>query len=185
MTTATQTVEEEVLAIGRQAREASHTLSRLGVDDKNRILNAMADEIDARRTELQAANAQDLAAGREAGLTDALLDRLELTDARIKGMSDGIREIAELPDPVGEQLNTWTRPNGLEIQKMRVPIGVIGIIYESRPKRDRGCGGSLFQSVERGDPPRGQGGGSLQSRHRGRAPGGRIAGGTACQRDPV
>ncbi len=133
MTTTIQTIEQEVLRIGKQAKEAAHALSRLGEEEKNRILLSMADEIDARKDDLQTANSSDLTAGREAGLSAALLDRLELTDARVRSMSDGIREIVTLPDPVGDVLRAWARPNGLEIEKVRVPIGVIGIIYESRP----------------------------------------------------
>jgi len=133
MTTATQSIENEILRIGRQAKEAAHALSRLSEEEKNRILLSMADEIDARKADLQAANVSDLEAGREAGLSAALLDRLELTDARVQSMSNGIRDIVTLPDPVGEVMRAWTRPNELEIEKIRVPIGVIGIIYESRP----------------------------------------------------
>ena len=133
MTTAKQAVEQEVRSIGKNARAASRAMSRLGEEEKNRILLTMADEIDARKSGIQAANAIDLAAGRDAGLSSSLLDRLEMTDDRVRGMSNGIREIVDLADPVGKVLRTWTQPNGLEIQKVRVPIGVIGIIYESRP----------------------------------------------------
>ncbi|MCF7849246.1 MAG: glutamate-5-semialdehyde dehydrogenase, partial [Kiritimatiellales bacterium] len=100
---------------------------------KNIILEAMADELDARRAAIQQENAKDLAAGKESGLSAAMLDRLELTDARIDGMIKGLRDVAALNDPVGEEISRWMRPNGLEIKKVRVPIGVIGIIFESRP----------------------------------------------------
>jgi glutamate-5-semialdehyde dehydrogenase len=126
-------VEEQVLKIGAAARAASRALAKLSTDDKNTILEAMAGELDAQRAFLQQENAKDLAAGTEAGLSSAMLDRLTLTDARIDGMIGGLREVAALDDPVGDVLDTRTRPNGLEIHKVRVPIGVIGIIFESRP----------------------------------------------------
>jgi glutamate-5-semialdehyde dehydrogenase len=126
-------VEELTLRIGADARAASRKLARLSPLEKNAILEAMADEMDARRTFLQEENAKDLAAGKEAGLNAAMLDRLTLTDARVDGMIQGLRDVAALDDPVGETISTWSRPNGLEISKVRVPIGVIGVIYESRP----------------------------------------------------
>jgi len=126
-------VEEQVLKIGADARAASRELARLSTREKDAILEAMADELDARRAFLQEENAKDLAAGEEAGLSSAMLDRLALTDARIDGMIKGLRDVAVLTDPVGAVMSTWNRPNGLEIRKVRVPIGVIGIVYESRP----------------------------------------------------
>jgi len=93
----------------------------------------MADELEARRTEITEANAKDIEAGREAGLAPAMLDRLLLTPTRLNGMISGLRQVAALKDPVGSKISRWLRPNGLEIVKERVPIGVIGIIYESRP----------------------------------------------------
>lgn len=122
-----------VLLIGRHAKDASHELARLSSRKKNIILEAMADELDAQRETIKAENAKDLDAGKASGLNSALLDRLELTDARIDGMIKGLRDVAVLNDPVGNEISTWNRPNGLEIRKMRVPIGVIGIIFESRP----------------------------------------------------
>ena len=94
---------------------------------------AMADEIERQKEYIQNENKKDLTAGKKIGLSNAMLDRLELSDARINGMSSAIREVAALSDPVGEIINTIERPNGLKINKMRVPIGVIGIIFESRP----------------------------------------------------
>ena len=126
-------VKEQILKIGQDARVASRKLARLSTRKKNAILEAMADELDARRGWIQEENAKDLAAGRENGLSSAMLDRLELTDARIEDMIKGLRDVAVLNDPVGEEISTWNRPNGLEIRKVRVPIGVIGIIFESRP----------------------------------------------------
>ncbi|MEI6891511.1 MAG: glutamate-5-semialdehyde dehydrogenase [Pontiella sp.] len=126
-------VTEQVLKIGADAKAASRELAKLSTRKKNSILEAMAEELDAQRAFIQSENNKDLEAGREAGLTHAMLDRLELTDDRINSMIKGLRNVAVLTDPVGEEISTWNRPNGLEIHKRRVPIGVIGIIFESRP----------------------------------------------------
>ena len=127
------TLEQEIHTIGRRAREASRALARLSATQKNKILIAMADELIVRSLEILAANAEDIVAAEKNGLTKAAIDRLRLTPDRISGMADGIRQVAALEDPVGEILRDWTRPNGIHIQKIRTPIGVIGIIYESRP----------------------------------------------------
>ncbi|MCF7863224.1 MAG: glutamate-5-semialdehyde dehydrogenase [Kiritimatiellales bacterium] len=126
-------VKEQVLKIGADALAASRQLAKLSSRKKNAILDAMAAELDAQRAFIHAENAIDLAAGKENGLSVAMLDRLELTDARIDSMIKGLRDVAVLNDPVGEEISNWNRPNGLEIKKVRVPIGVIGIIFESRP----------------------------------------------------
>jgi glutamate-5-semialdehyde dehydrogenase len=122
-----------MISMGVKAVHASRELAKLSTKKKNAILEAMADEIGLQKEEIKAANAKDLAAGREAGLSAALLDRLTLTDSRIDGMIKGLREVAALKDPVGKKLATIQRPNGLVIKKVRVPIGVIAIIFESRP----------------------------------------------------
>ena len=127
------TLEQEIHTIGRRAREASRALARLSAAQKNKILIAMADELVVRSPEILAANAEDTTAAEKNGLTKAAIDRLRLTPDRISGMADGIRQVAALEDPVGEILRDWTRPSGIHIQKIRTPIGVIGIIYESRP----------------------------------------------------
>ena len=127
------TLEQEIHTIGRRAREASRALARLSASQKNKILIAMADELVVRSPEILAANAEDTAAAEKNSLTKAAIDRLRLTPDRISGMADGIRQVAALEDPVGEILRDWARPNGIQIQKIRTPIGVIGIIYESRP----------------------------------------------------
>ena len=116
-----------------RAKEASRRLAVLSTDEKNTLLLAMADELTARKKDILEANRKDVEAGKTAGLTGALLDRLELTEKRFADMVEGVRQVARLPDPVGEVVRKWKRPNGLEIQKVRVPIGLIGIIYESRP----------------------------------------------------
>jgi len=126
-------VKEQILKIGEDALIASRELAKLSTRKKNAILEAIAEELDAQRGFIQGENAKDLAAGKEAGLNPAMLDRLELTDARIDGMIKGLRDVAVLNDPVGDEISTWNRPNGLEIKKIRVPIGAIGIIFESRP----------------------------------------------------
>jgi glutamate-5-semialdehyde dehydrogenase len=116
-----------------RAKEAARRLAVLSTDEKNALLLAMADELGTRKKEILEANRRDVDAGKAAGLTGALLDRLELTDKRFAEMTEGVRQVARLPDPVGEVVRKWQRPNGLEIAKIRVPIGLIGIIYESRP----------------------------------------------------
>jgi len=122
-----------VRELALRAKEAARRLGVLSTDEKNVLLLAMADELVARKKEILEANRKDVEAGRAAGLTGALLDRLELTEKRFSEMVEGVRQVARLPDPVGEVVRKWKRPNGLEIEKIRVPIGLIGIIYESRP----------------------------------------------------
>jgi glutamate-5-semialdehyde dehydrogenase len=119
--------------LGVRAKAASRALAKLTSEKKNRILLAMADGLVSNAAELKAANAKDMDAGKAAGLSAALLDRLLLDDQRIGAMAKGLRDVAALNDPVGEVLLQRTRPNGLKIRKVRVPIGVIAIIYESRP----------------------------------------------------
>ncbi len=127
------TLEQEIHTIGRRASDASRALARLTATQKNKILIAMADELVVRSPEILAANAEDTAAAEQNGLTQAAIDRLRLTPDRVAAMADGIRQVAGLDDPVGQVLRDWSRPNGIHIQKVRTPIGVIGIIYESRP----------------------------------------------------
>ena len=122
-----------VRELALRAKEAARRLAVLSTDEKNALLLAMADELGTRQKEILEANRRDVEAGRAAGLTGALLDRLELTEKRFAEMTEGVRQVARLPDPVGEVVRKWKRPNGLEIAKIRVPIGLIGIIYESRP----------------------------------------------------
>ncbi|MES2593879.1 MAG: glutamate-5-semialdehyde dehydrogenase [Verrucomicrobiota bacterium] len=126
-------IQTAILDMGRRARAAAHELVKLSSEQKNAILLAMADEIDAQQPAILEANAKDLEAAHEKGLTKAMIDRLTLDPKRLKAVADAVREVAALPDPVGEVLSAWTRPNGLHITKKRVPIGVIGIIFESRP----------------------------------------------------
>jgi glutamate-5-semialdehyde dehydrogenase len=118
---------------GARARAASRQLAAATTARKNAALEAMADLLDSRRDELARENRKDLEAGREKGLSEALLDRLELTPARIDTMIEGLRHIAALPDPIGEIFDLKYRPSGIQVGRMRVPLGVVGIIYESRP----------------------------------------------------
>jgi glutamate-5-semialdehyde dehydrogenase len=118
---------------GRRARAAARLLRRCTSEQKNRGLLAMADRMAAMQDEILTANAQDVEKAKADGLSVAMIDRLTLNPKRLAAMADGIRQVASLPDPVGEIIRDWTRPNGLRIQKVRVPIGVVGIIYESRP----------------------------------------------------
>ena len=126
-------IKQYMNELGRKARAASRILNRAETADKNRALLAMADAIEAQREHLKVENAKDLAAGKASGLDAAMLDRLALTDAGISSMADGIRQVAALSDPIGEITDMKYVPSGLQIGKMRVPLGVVGIIYESRP----------------------------------------------------
>ena len=120
-------------SLGTAAREASRELARANSDVKNNALIAIAKQLDANRDAVLAANKLDMDNGRSNGLNDALLDRLELNNDRVNAMIEGLHQVAELPDPVGELTDLGTRPSGIKLAKMRVPLGVIGIIYESRP----------------------------------------------------
>jgi glutamate-5-semialdehyde dehydrogenase len=127
--TATKTVEQTC----REAKDASHLLARAGREAKDTCLNDLADRIDANVAPLLEANRADVEAGREGGLNEALLDRLTLTEARSAEMAKGVREIADLDDPVGEVVESWTLENGLEVAKKRAPLGVVAVVYEARP----------------------------------------------------
>ena len=137
---------EEMTALAKRARAASRRLASLSADDKNRSLLAMADAIEANAAAIRDENARDMAAGAATGLSKALLDRLLLDEARIGGMATGLREVAELPDPVGRVLDERTRPNGLKLTKVAAPIGVIVIIYESRPNVTADAASLCFKS---------------------------------------
>ncbi|WP_296802467.1 glutamate-5-semialdehyde dehydrogenase [Thiolapillus sp.] len=119
--------------VGGKARAASRALAASNSGQKNQALHSIADLLDAERNTLAAENEKDLAAGRERGLSEAMLDRLELTPARMDSMIEGLRQVAALPDPVGEIFDMSYRPSGIQVGRMRVPLGVVGIIYESRP----------------------------------------------------
>lgn len=127
------TLQETIHQMGKQARAAAYRLAQLSADEKNTILCAMAESVRRHTPALLAANAKDLEAGRAKGLSNAMLDRLMLDEKRIEAMAVGIDQVAALPDPVGEIMDAWERPNGIRISQTRVPIGTIGIVYESRP----------------------------------------------------
>lgn len=129
----TDSLESLIRAIGTQARAASRPMSRAETAAKNQALLAIADALEAGATTLIEENLKDLQAGRANGLDPAMLERLELTPDRISAMADGVRQVAALPDPVGEITGLTYRPSGIQVGRMRVPLGVIGIIYESRP----------------------------------------------------
>lgn len=132
--------------LGIQAREAARELARASSAQKNRALAGAAAAIRARANDILAANARDMAAARERQLAGALLDRLLLDHKRVEAMARGIEEVAALADPVGDVIAEWTRPNGLVIQRVRVPLGVIGIIYESRPNVTADAGALCLKS---------------------------------------
>lgn len=123
----------ELMTIAHAAKKAKSAVARLGTNDKNRGLYAIAAALESNTAEILSANAVDIENGRANGLNEGLIDRLTLTEARIAGIAEGCRQVAALPDPVGELLWQKTRPNGLKIGLKRVPMGVIGIIYEARP----------------------------------------------------
>jgi len=125
--------KEYAIKLAEQARAASRRLALLSAEKKNGALLAMAENLEKSEAEIEAANRKDLEAGEKAGLSSTLLDRLRVTPKRLKEMSEGLRQVASLPDPVGKVIDERTRPNGMVISRVRIPIGVIGIIYESRP----------------------------------------------------
>ncbi|WP_225072148.1 glutamate-5-semialdehyde dehydrogenase [Desulfuromonas sp. CSMB_57] len=140
------TLREEMLQLAGQARDASRTLAQLSTTVKNDLLRRMAEALERETPALIEANAKDLANGREKGLSTAMLDRLRLDADRIRAMADGLREVAELPDPVGEITGMWRRPSGIQVGRMRIPLGVIGIIFESRPNVTADAAGLCLKS---------------------------------------
>jgi glutamate-5-semialdehyde dehydrogenase len=140
------TLKEQMTLLGRQARSASRELARLTPAQKNDCLRAMADALEADCAALLEANAVDMAAGRQSGLAPAMLDRLRLDEKRVAAMARGLREVADLPDPTGRVLNERVRPNGLRLQKVATPIGVIVIIFESRPNVTADAASLCFKS---------------------------------------
>ena len=126
-------MESEAVRKARAARQASYALANADTTVKNKALSYIADDLLAHAGDIMDANAADVAAAREKGMSDAMIDRLTLTQDRIQGMAEGVRQVIALPDPVGQALSSWDRPNGLHIDKVTVPLGVIAIIFESRP----------------------------------------------------
>ncbi len=142
----TTDIDSYMADLGRRARIASRALARASTGAKNRALCAIADAIDGSREAIAGANRQDLDAGAAKGLDAALLDRLELTPGRVDSMIDGLRQIAALPDPIGSITDLNYRPSGIQVGRMRVPLGVIGIIYESRPNVTADAAGLCLKS---------------------------------------
>jgi glutamate-5-semialdehyde dehydrogenase len=143
-------VEQDIPAmmaeIGERARSAAAVLAFAAPEAKQAALEAAADAINAREDEILSANAQDMAFGRDKGLSKAMLDRLLLTPERIRSMADGLRDVAAQADPVGAVIAEWDMPSGLHIRRVRTPLGVIGVIYESRPNVTADAGGLCLKS---------------------------------------
>ncbi|MBF5096421.1 glutamate-5-semialdehyde dehydrogenase [Azospirillum sp. INR13] len=140
----TDALHDQMIALGRAARAAAATLATVPGPSKDRALRAAAAAIRARASEIKAANAEDMANARD--LSGPMRERLMLDDTRIEAMAKGLEDIADFPDPIGGVLAEWTRPNGLRIQRVRVPLGVVGIIYESRPNVTADAGGICLKS---------------------------------------
>jgi len=126
-------MREGILQMGRNARTAAHQMAKVSSTRKQQALEEVADAIEKKRDAIETANRKDIQESLEKGLPKAKVDRLRLTDQVLSEMTDGLRQIALLPDPVGEITGMWTRPNGLKVGRMRIPLGVVGIVYESRP----------------------------------------------------
>ncbi len=147
LATSDATLAAEMLAMGKRARAASAQLAKAGPEARTRALKAMAKRLRANAPAILEANAKDMTFGREKDLSDAMLDRLELTVERIEGVAAGLEAVAQLPDPVGSVIAQWTQPNGLEISRVRGPLGVIAIIYESRPNVTADAGALCIRSA--------------------------------------
>ena len=145
-TKAAENVVAIVATLGQRAKAAAVALRNAGTETKNRALVEAARLIRAEKDAILSANARDIEAGKAAGLGSALLDRLMLNEARIEGMAKGLDDIVALADPVGVEIERWQRPNGLEISRVRVPIGIIGVIYESRPNVTADAGALCIKS---------------------------------------
>src|ERR1041385_8734005 len=129
----TISMAEQVARQALRAKAASRSVAELSADQKKKVLEAMAAALEQAESDILFHNGIDVEAARDTDLSPAMIDRLTLTSKTIRSMAQGVREIAGQADPVGEVLETWTRPNGLQLEKVRVPLGVIGMIYESRP----------------------------------------------------
>jgi len=139
-------IRGEMLALAIAAQKASRLMANLSSGTKNKLLLEMAVALESSAKQLQIENEKDLSQARENGMSVAMLDRLTLTAERIKGMANGLREVAALPDPVGEITGMWLRPNGIQVGRRRIPLGVIGIIYESRPNVTADAAGLCLKS---------------------------------------
>lgn len=140
------TIQQQMVQLAQEAQQATRIMANLSTTAKNDMLRRMADALEAATPALVEANEKDLARARDKGLSAAMIDRLVLNEERITGMADGLREVAELPDPVGEITGMRRRPNGIQVGRMRIPLGVIGIIYESRPNVTADAAGLCLKS---------------------------------------
>jgi len=140
------TIAEQMLEVAREAKQASRVMANLSSAVKNDMLQRMAASLEQSSETLIRENEQDVQAGEAKGLSSAMVDRLVLDRQRIKGMADGLREVAALPDPVGEVTGMWRRPNGIQVGRMRIPLGVIGIVFESRPNVTADAAGLCLKS---------------------------------------
>src|ERR1044071_2154293 len=139
-------LKEEALRLGKSAKSAARELAPLSAAEKNRALLAMADELERRSSLLISENHKDLEAAKNASVSNAVLDRIALNAGRVASMAAGLRDVAALPDPVHEITKMWRRPNGLQVGRMRIPLGVIGIIYEARPNVTADAAGLCLKS---------------------------------------
>jgi len=139
-------IAQQMFELASAAQQASRTMANLSSDVKNGLLLHMADALEQSQGQLQQENGKDLKQARANGMAPAMVDRLALTEERVKGMADGLREVAALPDPVGEVTGMWLRPNGIRVGRQRIPLGVIGIIYESRPNVTADAAGLCLKS---------------------------------------
>jgi len=139
-------IETTIVEMAKAARAASEKIARCDSDKKNEVLLKIADKIEEKASKIKDENKKDIEFGREKGLSDAMIDRLAIKNSTIKSMAHGLREVAQLEDPVGAIVKTWRRPNGLEVSRMRIPLGVIGIIYESRPNVTIDAAGLCFKA---------------------------------------
>jgi glutamate-5-semialdehyde dehydrogenase len=128
-----QSLKDQALRLGKRAKAAARQLAQVSTTEKNRVLSLMADQLEARSSFLVAENRKDLESAKAAGVSSAVLDRIALDAGRVKAMARGLRDVIALPDPVREVVKMWRRPNGLQVGRMRIPLGVIGMIYEARP----------------------------------------------------
>lgn len=140
------TIEATITDMAKKGRAASQEMARCPTGKKDAALYRIAEGLEAEAADIQAENARDVALAREKGLTAAMIDRLTIKDATIASMAGGLREVAALEDPVGAITRTWRRPNGLQVSRMRIPLGVIGIIYESRPNVTIDAAGLCFKA---------------------------------------
>ena len=160
------TLNQQMTRLARQAKAASRELAKLTTGEKNACLLAMATALEQNAAALKEANTLDMNAAAKSGLSSAMLDRLKLDDKRIAAMAKGLREVAALADPVGRILDERVRPNGLKLRKISTPIGVVVIIYESRPNVTADAAGLLLQVRQRDNFTRRQGSLQFQSTHR-------------------